>query len=254
MKNQYRGPATATEFNGQPIEKVQRTFDGTLEVHSIFKTIQGEGPFCGTPAVFIRLAGCNLQCPWCDTEYTNGRRVLTIEEVLAEVHRMTDQTHTRLVVITGGEPFRQVLGELLHGLIKDDKYYVQIETNGTLPTNAHPTVWAKNTQARAGVYIVCSPKTGRVHPTVAAAACCYKYVLTARDIAEDDGLPLHALGHVANPRLARPPAGFSGAVYVQPADMKDEYLNQENMDAAIKSAMGFGYTIQLQIHKYLNME
>ena len=67
MKNQYRGPATAYEFNGQPIEKVQRTFDGTLEVHSIFKTIQGEGPFCGTPAVFIRLAGCNLQCPWCDT-------------------------------------------------------------------------------------------------------------------------------------------------------------------------------------------
>lgn len=241
-------------LNHQPIEKVQRTFDGTLQVHSIFKTIQGEGPFCGVPAVFIRLAGCNLQCPWCDTEYTEGRRDMTIDEILAAVHKMTDQTRIRLVVITGGEPFRQILGELLHGLIKDDKHYVQIETNGTLPTNAHPTVWAKNIQTQSGVYIVCSPKTGKVHPTVAAAACCYKYVLTDGDIAEDDGLPLHALGHIANPRLARPPEGFLGTVYVQPADLKDEAKNRNNMDAAVASAMEFGYTVQLQIHKHLNME
>ena len=51
--------------NTQEPEKIDR--DRHLDVHSIFHTIQGEGPYCGHPAVFIRLAGCNLQCPGCDT-------------------------------------------------------------------------------------------------------------------------------------------------------------------------------------------
>ena len=55
-------------INKQPIEKREPSYEGTLQVHSIFKTIQGEGPFCGTPCVFVRLAGCNLQCPACDTD------------------------------------------------------------------------------------------------------------------------------------------------------------------------------------------
>ena len=74
-----------TILNTQPIEKRHHKVD--LEVHSIFYTIQGEGPFCGTPAVFIRLAGCNLQCPSCDTNYTSKRRTMTAEEIVNEVRR-----------------------------------------------------------------------------------------------------------------------------------------------------------------------
>ena len=50
-------------INIQPIEKRELSTDGSVQVHSIFYTLQGEGPFAGQPAVFVRLAGFNLQCP-----------------------------------------------------------------------------------------------------------------------------------------------------------------------------------------------
>ena len=93
-------------INIQPIEKIEHygvPDDGGLDVHSIFPTIQGEGPFVGQPAIFIRLAGCNLQCPLCDTEYTEGRIRLSVPVIFDAV-----QEHIRLfaplIVITGGEP------------------------------------------------------------------------------------------------------------------------------------------------------
>ena len=63
-------------MNQQAPEKQQLRGDGLLAVHSIFYTIQGEGPFAGETAVFVRLAGCNLQCPLCDTDYTSDRRMV----------------------------------------------------------------------------------------------------------------------------------------------------------------------------------
>jgi 7-carboxy-7-deazaguanine synthase len=116
--------------NQQAIEKSTSHPEGLLDVHSIFYTIQGEGPFSGFPAVFIRLAGCNLQCPHCDTEYTQGRR-LAYPEVVAEYVSTLSQPRG-LVVITGGEPFRQNLTKLLQCL-SDYRLLVQIESNGTLP-------------------------------------------------------------------------------------------------------------------------
>src|SRR6202012_6048960 len=59
--------------------------DGTVDVHSIFKTIQGEGPYCGERALFIRLYGCNLRCPGCDTEYTATRNSMTPAEIVNHV-------------------------------------------------------------------------------------------------------------------------------------------------------------------------
>src|SRR5262245_19999182 len=115
-------------MNQQPIEK--RVKQGTpLQVHSIFNTIQAEGPFCGTPASFVRLAVCALQCPACDTDYTSFRANMQTSLILEEIQRF--RSHG-LVVITGGEPFRQDLGPLIDKLVKAG-YYVQIETNGSLP-------------------------------------------------------------------------------------------------------------------------
>ena len=102
-------------LNIQPIEKLAHPVDGKLDVHSIFFTIQGEGPFTGHPAIFIRLAGCNLQCPKCDTDYTSKRSRMLYQDILGEVRRLTPKTHKNrtLIVITGGEPLRQDLHMLL---------------------------------------------------------------------------------------------------------------------------------------------
>lgn len=236
--------------NKQPVEKVIRgAHAGELDLHSIFFTIQGEGPFCGTPAVFIRLAGCNLQCPMCDTEYTKDRRIASIWDMINEVQ---DLMPKGLVVITGGEPFRQPIGDLLHGLTNAG-YYVQVETNGTLPPPDF-IAYEKNTGRRKGVYIVCSPKTGKVHFQTWAAACCAKYVLDCAHYYYDDGLPTKALGHVANPILARPPMGFHFPIYLQPADEQDAAKNDANTKLVVASAMKFGYIVQVQLHKLLNME
>ena len=243
-------------LNTQPIEKIAKGDGSTVDVHSIFPTIQGEGPFSGRRAVFVRLAGCNLQCPLCDTEYTEGRQRMTPQDVVSQVTAQTSKTDfvVNLVVITGGEPLRQPIGPLVTELTKAG-LAVQIETNGTLapPPGIRFNTGGRGPQA-CSVYLVCSPKTGKVHPKIWEVACCVKYVLSADSRSVHDWLPLRALGHVANPMLARPPEGWGRPVYLQPADHKDPVINQRNMDACVESVKKFGYTLQLQIHKYLGVE
>lgn len=235
-------------MNLQPIEKRTKSADGLLSLHSIFHTIQGEGPFCGTPSVFVRLAGCNLQCPACDTDYTQGRRAASTQEILDKVQ---EYQSSGLVVITGGEPFRQDITRLLN-VLTDAGFYVQIETNGTLEPVEYP--YSTMPDIRTGVYVVCSPKAGKVHPRINDVACCFKYVIVHDSIHEDDGLPLRALEHRASPYVARPPKNWARPIYLQPMDAKDDSINRLNLQAAIRSCMKFGYILQLQIHKIIEME
>lgn len=237
-------------MNIQPREKRVRHAQHMLDVHSIFLTIQGEGPFCGTPCVFVRLAGCNLQCPACDTDYTSTRGHMGPYEVLFMVNDLwrAEGWRTGLVVITGGEPFRQDLTHLFSVLMAAG-YYVQVESNGTLA----PPAWdyRQDTSKRYGVYIVCSPKTPKLHPDILEAACALKYVVRAGHVA-DDGLPTSALD-MPNPP-ARPPEGWDRPVYVQPLDEKSEEFNRLHTAAAVDSCMRHGHTLQLQIHKLIGVE
>lgn len=248
-------------MNQQPIEKsVADKTDGTLlEVHSIFRTIQGEGPFCGTPAIFVRLAGCNLQCPMCDTDYTTQRANRDFQLVVDEVKRLAGSS-IKLVVITGGEPFRQNLRRLLCELVLQG-FFVQIETNGTLPPS-DCGYYHTDVNLRYGVYIVCSPKTGKINSKLLRFVCALKYVVAHNDIDAEDGLPLHALGHPNSGSVAKPQKGFDGNIYIQPADhtflhgkgLVSQTKNAMSVDAAVDSCMRHGYTLQLQIHKILGVE
>ncbi len=233
-------------LNNQPIEVRNLQADGTLEIHSIFYTIQGEGPFSGFPAIFIRLAGCNLQCPGCDTDYTSKRQRMSVAEIYSYV------THLRLtlnicpvIVITGGEPFRQNLEPLVKELAPMF-YTVQIETNGTLEIPPYVAAWAT---------VVCSPKTSKLHRNNEDRIDYFKYVLSANSVSEVDGLPLLALNHSNNGQVARPYKQFpKERIYVQPMDEKDDALNAANTKAVTTTVLKYGYVLQLQIHKHIGVE
>lgn len=239
--------------NIQPRERRALEPSGTLQVHSIFMTIQGEGPFCGTPCVFVRLAGCNLQCPACDTDYTSDRALMRPGEILFEINELwrKDKWRPGLVVITGGEPFRQNLARLFTVLINNG-YHVQVETNGTLPFTPFAYQRVVNNTGRSGVYVVCSPKTPKVHHDVYDHACALKYVVEAGHADPTDGLPTSAL-RMPNPP-ARPPVGWLRPVYVQPLDTQDPEQNAAHAREAVASCLRHGYTLQVQIHKVVGVE
>ena len=109
----------------------------------IFESLQGEGRNTGRPVVFVRFAGCNLACPWCDTDRAK-RFELSLADLVAGV-----KTHrTKSVILTGGEPtIQQGMDELVAAL-KAEGYWIGVETNGT-----NEPAWLA-----AVDYVACSPK------------------------------------------------------------------------------------------------
>jgi 7-carboxy-7-deazaguanine synthase len=121
--------------------------ENTLLVKSIFLTIQGEGPFVGHQAVFVRLAGCNrgqkevMECPWCDTDFRVGTgKILTFEEISSKIQQELISTYfypnyhndsyRPLVVITGGEPMLQDNLVSFIKYLSGKGFQIQIESNG----------------------------------------------------------------------------------------------------------------------------
>jgi 7-carboxy-7-deazaguanine synthase len=108
-----------------------------LYLIEIYKSIQGESSFAGLPCIFVRLAGCNLRCAWCDSEYTfTGGYKLSEDAVTAEIEKLAP---VKLIEFTGGEPMLQErelvpLMERLSG----GGYELMIETSGERPLEAVP--------------------------------------------------------------------------------------------------------------------
>jgi 7-carboxy-7-deazaguanine synthase len=103
----------------------------TLPVIEIFYSVQGEGKLAGVPSVFVRLAGCPLRCPWCDTRYaweSSNADHLSIDQIVQKIS-LFDSSH---IVITGGEP-------LIHSAVTDLSQklsaagsHITIETSGVV--------------------------------------------------------------------------------------------------------------------------
>lgn len=122
----------------------------TYAVHSIFRTVQGEGANIGRLAVFIRFAGCNLWsgreqdrasavCKFCDTAFVGGGRFGTEALSDAAAALWPEGKYHRFAVLTGGEPLLQVDAPLLTAL-RDRRFSVAVETNGTQPLPG-PVQW-----------------------------------------------------------------------------------------------------------------
>ena len=105
--------------------------DNKYKVNDIFCSLQGEGLNTGHAAVFVRFAGCNLRCPFCDTEF-DSLSLMTADEILGEIGKHA----TRFAVLTGGEPTLQA-DEAFVDLLHQHGYTVAMESNGTHPAPAN---------------------------------------------------------------------------------------------------------------------
>ncbi|MEM1682144.1 MAG: 7-carboxy-7-deazaguanine synthase QueE [Sulfolobales archaeon] len=108
-----------------------------MRVSEIFASVQGEGPSLGVPAVFLRLAQCNLSCLWCDTKYAwSVGEDVPVDRVVEEIMTLLrTYSKIKLVVITGGEPLlqRDDVRELIVRLKEEIEYVeVEVETNCTI--------------------------------------------------------------------------------------------------------------------------
>jgi len=105
-----------------------------LPIMEHFYTIQGEGMHSGMPAYFIRLGGCDIGCVWCDVKESweaGDHPVMNVSDIVAHVK---DQSESRIVVITGGEPAMYNLGPLTDQLIEEG-FQLHIETSGAYMIN-----------------------------------------------------------------------------------------------------------------------
>ncbi len=200
-------------------------------VSEIFRSLQGEGKNQGRPCTFVRLAGCNLRCAWCDTSYAwEGGTEMSVTEVLDRVWLQNGKQ----ICITGGEPLlqREEVLELLkkfslHG------YAVEIETNGTRDFRA--------VQPYATICMdVKCPSSGersdlRLLPFITPRDC-VKFV-----VADEDDL-LYARAVMAQ-------CDIRGEVFISPVEGSDyraiaDYIVKENLPARF----------QLQLHKILGVK
>jgi 7-carboxy-7-deazaguanine synthase len=104
-----------------------------LRIAEVFRSVQGEGLWAGTPSVFVRVSGCNLRCVWCDTPYASWSPegpVLCLDEIVSQVNALADGAEH--VVLTGGEPMMFEPIAPLSNSLRELGFMVTIETAGTV--------------------------------------------------------------------------------------------------------------------------
>lgn len=220
-------------YGDNPKRKALKGDGNILEIQEIFPTLQGEGPRVGQPAVFIRLGGCNLACEFCDTEFETFKEMQLVD-VLSEVTALAKTGNIRLVVITGGEPFRQPIEKLCYMLLEMDMN-VQMETNGTLfrPIDER-------------VEVVCSPKNTdghykKIRPDLLERISAFKFIISAHN---KNYSKVEEIGQ----------SKYNVPVYVQPMDENDKNKNRKNLDYTLNLALSNGYSFSLQLHKLLKLK
>jgi 7-carboxy-7-deazaguanine synthase len=247
-------------------------FGDRLLVTSMFRTIQGEGPYAGHPAVFLRLAGCNFgdkqdHCSWCDTSFQfDEGTAYTHTDLLAALQALPGYRNTDILVITGGEPTLQpALVSFLRLMSFTNWRRVQLETNGTQAAffeqleqwingdNEPAVCWAPS--------IVISPKAsskaGRIPELSKLAlkyASCLKFVVSSDPNDPQHTIPDWALQSrkkvYVSPMAvyARPYAGEVSSIW------EDGLVNKEataaNYAYAAQYAMAHGLLLSLQTHLF----
>lgn len=213
----------------------------------IYKSVQGESSFAGRPCIFVRLAGCNLRCAWCDSEYTfTGGYKSSEDEIVAEIAKLAP---VKLIEFTGGEPLLQerelvpLMERLLH-----DGYELMIETSGERPVENVPRAVHKIIDVKCPG----SGEAGRFRMTNLAALTErdeVKFVITNRDDYE------YARDFIRNNALE----GRTGGILLSPAFSKTPSPERTTENCLLDPrelvewmlADGLNARLSLQIHKYI---
>lgn len=200
-----------------------------MKVNEIFYSLQGEGHYTGTPAVFVRFAGCNLRCWFCDTDFETGEEMSEVEIV-----RAVSQFPSHYVVLTGGEPTLQLTASLCDKLHAQG-YYLMMETNGTRPLPEGCQI----------DWITCSPKLiedGEGMRKLAAIRL--RHIDELKVVFEDSptqDMSLYEQIPATEYRL-------------QPCDTQDSLGNQSILNKTIKYILQHPkWKLSLQTHKILNV-
>lgn len=198
-----------------------------MRVNEIFYSLQGEGFFTGTPSVFVRLSGCNLKCPFCDTLHETFRE-MSEEEIVEAVVRHP----ARHVVVTGGEPSLQLTPSLVEKLHAAGRF-VAVETNGTrpLPDNVD--------------WITLSPKDAFLSASPAMQAASRPVLERADELKlVFDGREVSAYNHIAVAHR-----------FLQPCDTGDASRNRLLLKQTIDYCMAHPqWRLSLQTHKICDIQ
>ena len=213
----------------------------------IYKSVQGESSHAGRPCIFVRLAGCNLRCSWCDSEYTfTGGYKLTEDEVVADIAKLAP---VKLIEFTGGEPLLQErqLIPLMERLLAQG-YELMIETSGERPIENVPKAVHKILDVKCPG----SGESGRFRMANLASLTErdeLKFVITNRDDYEfaRDFIRNNAL-ESSGPQILLSPA-FSKAPSLERSTANCLLDPRELVEWMI--ADGLNARLSLQIHKYI---
>lgn len=192
----------------------------------IFESLQGEGRNMGRPCVFVRFAGCNLACPWCDTDVTRCF-ALSRDGLLAEVQAF----RAKSVILTGGEPTIQAEMPELVSALKGAGYWIGVETNGLVAPS-----WLASVD-----YVACSPK----------AECADRYLSDASTgVRRCDEVRVVASSEDAVVRFARAVRRRIAATdyYISPCE-RDGQIDFATAKAVL--AQLDGWSLSVQLHKIL---
>lgn len=195
-------------------------------VSEIFPSVQGEGKTVGKPAVFLRLAGCNLNCKWCDSKYasqpSSDHQARMVNEVCEDIVGYP----IRRLVVTGGEPLLQQK-ELKELLNKFDGYDVEVETNGSIASEIDEWV----TQYNVSPKLTNSGMKPYPLAILSSSKTTYKFVIDAPEDVEEVKLFVKSYQIPDN------------QVYLMPQGVtRDELLKREMWLAEMAQKCGYHFT------------
>lgn len=205
------------------------------KINEIFYSLQGEGHHSGYPSVFIRFAGCNLSCPFCDTSHDDG--IFMDDDAIVHAVKLYSADW---IVLTGGEPALAIDSDFIHLLKRATGKKIAIETNGTRPLPP-------------GIdWVTVSPKKGISLTDAQRDAGVADPATVSVDRADE--IKVIDVGQDLEPYFALPCRGDRTLMYLQPCYVEDKAMREANRLRTVRRVLADPrWTLSVQLHRFLGI-